>query len=797
MQRALRVVPWFAGAALLLVAPRPAAAEGLEDIFKMMEDEENFDSLEDLVDVEALDLEKLLDVVYTGTKRAQPENEVPSVVSVITASEIRQRGYRSVGDALRHLPGFHVINDLVYHSVGIRGLWGANQAASENLKVMINGQPTSFRPTAVNLLGNDLIPIEAVQRIEIIRGPISALYGANAVLGVVNVITWSGRESDRPNAQVGGDGFRMQNELRGTRNGRVFGQISGQLGGFAGFLSLSHREANRSGLVLPGFEDRARSVARDDFSDPTIQVDGFPSPGTGVDARRFMFRQRESRRDHASTSSAYGLASYSLSDSLELTFDGHFQRSDKGAEFQDLTFLSRSSNITHENAFARIALDYGSLRQQGLTGYASVAVAGGRPLDNERIAERLQPDRAYRRDLSYQSFDLTGWVRYGLGESHGVTVGIDYTVDEQDLLNTEVFDLETGEILSAEGFDAETFANFGIYAQYEVAPFDWLSFTLGTRADRNSFIACDANQWDCVGSRPDIEREASLLRAPDVTITDRGNFQLSNRAALVANFGFWSSYAKLIYGSAFKPPSPFQLFNRSITRIASTVGSPALKPHTADTFEVAVGAEPLAGFKVEANLFHTRVDDFVLYFEDDSQFLPRNGNTETTGAEFSISARPSTGLTLVGSAGLLLQNQITPLRRADEPEFEFESSPFNEQVDLGGYASVIMHGVVNYAMPQRYLNINVTASYVGDRDSRLQNTQLFNLFNINEPYEIDDFVNVDVTVSTIGFNPFELGETVISLSLRGVPGAYVEPGLGGVDIPSLGPRVHLMLEQQL
>src|SRR5207249_11435642 len=87
------------------------------------------------------------------------------------------------------VPGLYVINDLVQPQVGVRGVTGGFSAGTRIVKIMINGVPVSFRPELNAFIGPEFIPMEVVERVEIAKGPLSALYGANAFLATVNVIT--------------------------------------------------------------------------------------------------------------------------------------------------------------------------------------------------------------------------------------------------------------------------------------------------------------------------------------------------------------------------------------------------------------------------------------------------------------------------------------------------------------------------------------------------------------------------------------------------------------------------------
>ncbi|MHB8875466.1 MAG: TonB-dependent receptor plug domain-containing protein, partial [Myxococcaceae bacterium] len=196
--------------------------------------------------IEELDLQELLALpIISSAKVEQSVAQAPAVVTVVTEEEIRSRGYTSLAQVLRVVPGLYDVYDQVTHNVGVRGINGGARAAGNGLKVMIDGEPVDFRPTTGNFFGEELIPIEAVKRVEIIRGPASALYGANAFLGVVNVITRSGAEAD---------GVKLVG--RGTLNGsRPGGGGAVVIGASTERLDLlvaaSYLRRDRSGLSLP------------------------------------------------------------------------------------------------------------------------------------------------------------------------------------------------------------------------------------------------------------------------------------------------------------------------------------------------------------------------------------------------------------------------------------------------------------------------------------------------------------------------------------------------------------------
>lgn len=111
--------------------------------------------------------------------------ETPGIISLITSEEIQNAGARDLTDILRLVPGFDVVQDLQFvMGVGLRGNW-ANEG---KVLIMLDGMPFNELLYQTVAVGNRF-PIDAIERIEIIRGPGSAIYGGSAEYGVVNIIT--------------------------------------------------------------------------------------------------------------------------------------------------------------------------------------------------------------------------------------------------------------------------------------------------------------------------------------------------------------------------------------------------------------------------------------------------------------------------------------------------------------------------------------------------------------------------------------------------------------------------------
>ena len=181
-----------------------------------------------------LSLEELttlkVDTVYGASKREQKTTEAPSAVSIVTRDDIQKFGHRTLSEILNSVRGFYVDYDRGYSYIGVRGFNRPGDYGGRVL-LMVDGHRLNDGIYDTAASGTDFpLDVDLIDRVEIIRGPGSSLYGNNAFFAVINVVT-----------RRGGD-------FHG-------GELSGSYGSFdtwTGRASYGHRLTNGLEFLVSG-----------------------------------------------------------------------------------------------------------------------------------------------------------------------------------------------------------------------------------------------------------------------------------------------------------------------------------------------------------------------------------------------------------------------------------------------------------------------------------------------------------------------------------------------------------------
>jgi len=215
----------------------------------------------DLASLLAMDLESLGSVqVFTASRELTDIEEAPSVVTVITAEEIRQRGHRTLKDVLDRVPGFFNSTDTSLSLIGNRGY---TQNPNSNYLMLIDGHSVN-NPGSIGLGNNHMLPfLYQIKRIEIIRGPGSTLWGGDAANGIIHLFTYDGKDL----AKDGKPFTQMNFDYEFNRQRHVANALFGTTLGDEGDLMISLTQT-RSGA---GFQDVRKDSASGLVADTGFQ----------------------------------------------------------------------------------------------------------------------------------------------------------------------------------------------------------------------------------------------------------------------------------------------------------------------------------------------------------------------------------------------------------------------------------------------------------------------------------------------------------------------------------------------
>lgn len=175
---------------------------------------------EDSEDIEDFSLEELLNVeITTAGKQAEKISEIPASVVLVTREDIEKYGYQSLVEILQNIPGLYMTDDYVSENFGVRGFWTVNP--QRNMVILVNDVPQTEFLLNSNLLSHINVAPEAIDRIEVVRGPMSVIYGSGAFFGAINIKT--NVVGDKPVSSVGA-------AFGSEKSTRVFARASGKEG---------------------------------------------------------------------------------------------------------------------------------------------------------------------------------------------------------------------------------------------------------------------------------------------------------------------------------------------------------------------------------------------------------------------------------------------------------------------------------------------------------------------------------------------------------------------------------------
>jgi iron complex outermembrane receptor protein len=213
-------------------------------------------------DLFAIPIEDLAEQSYTvsgASKYEQKTSEAPASVTIVMADEIRKYGYKTLADVLQSVPGMFITYDRNYHYIGVRGFRKSGDYDSRIL-VLINGHRVNENIYDSTSTGTTFpVDIDLIEKVEIIRGPGSSLYGNNALLAVINVITKNAKTLK--GVEISGEVASFDTQKERISYGKNFDESHNLL------VSATSYKSNGPALHFKEFDDPAThngNVSNDD-----------------------------------------------------------------------------------------------------------------------------------------------------------------------------------------------------------------------------------------------------------------------------------------------------------------------------------------------------------------------------------------------------------------------------------------------------------------------------------------------------------------------------------------------------
>jgi vitamin B12 transporter len=312
-------------------------------------------------------------VIVTATRTAQTADEVLSSVTVISREDIERRQARSVEDLLRGTQGISITNNGgpgKNTSVFMRG------TESDHILVLIDGVRAGSATSGGAAYGN--IPIEQIERIEIVRGPRSSLYGSEAIGGVIQIFTRKGgKEGFTPSFSIGGGSY-------GTFNGSA---------GLSGRSKRGWFNMNISGKNTNGFNS----------------CSGKPYPnGAGC------FTNEPDRDGYQNVAGSFR-AGYLFKNGLDI----------------ETNFMRSSGKVNYDGKYSNkselVQQVFGGKARYSPFEFWKVTLAGGRSRENSK--DFLGQGKNFKSRFDSRRDTITLQNDFTLNKSHLLTVGADYKND--------------------------------------------------------------------------------------------------------------------------------------------------------------------------------------------------------------------------------------------------------------------------------------------------------------------------------------------------------------------------------
>lgn len=527
--------------------------------------------------------------IATGSKTSL--DKAPAIASVITAEDMRKRGVRNLSEALATVPGLNVSrsSQVMAPKFNFRGI---TSTFSPQTLLMINGTPLKSVVRGDNHAAWGEYPIHSIARIEIIRGPGSALYGADAFAGVINIIT-KGAEAIN-NGSVGG-------AIGSFDSKSLWFNAAHQGLGYEVALNAEYSQSEGyKEIVQIDAQTALDAIANDVFNLPAVSL----APGSVntsfevldifVEAKISQFQFNLGLQERRDIGTGQGVTEAldpnGRFGSQKFIFDVKHETDEfeSGWKLKSKLSYYRSAQTINENLHL--------FPPGAFFGRFPDGLIGNPEWQEDNTNFNLKADNAALK-------------------SHFISIGIGFT--------------------RADLFKVTETKNFYPDLSPRPAGIEDVSDTSEVfmpEASRNSGFIYLQDIWQI---SPDWELITGL-RWDDYSDFDS---TINPRLALVWSTSFRST-TKLLYGRAFRAPNFAELL---VINNPVLLGNPNLSPEVIDTYEISYSIKVGQSASLNINGFHYQIDDFIT-------FSPDSGASTSTAQ--NVGKREGYGLEVESSVNL-------------------------------------------------------------------------------------------------------------------------------------------------
>lgn len=662
----------------------------------------------------------LEEVVVSATRTESRIGEIPGRVEVIMPEKISLSSYQSVDELLSLLPGVHTARSFGLFSfrstVSMRGVSGKEQART---LVLLNGVPVNKADGgSVNW---NLISTGEIERIEVIKGPGSALYGGNAMGGIINVV------GKKPTKTI--EGSVTGNY--GTYNTKgINTKLAGKLGnGF--YWAANGLFRNSDGYITQSEADQKANpyITESTFEEKVLNLK------TGYEAGEKFIAEVD----------------FTLFDDVRTTGETVFQPLGNTREYD--TYQIRS---VLRGKSGNLAWNASTFFQREFY---------------KRVSEWMRDDYTWYDVLSVRSdYGVLTNASYSI-KNHTLTTGVDIRMGEVDA--SDIYYTSTDQVDNRGKMDF-----YGFYLQDEVSLLsDKIKFTAGLRYDFARFF-----DGEFVINTPSSEtvfmNQYQFSNQDDVSW---GAFspRLSAHYKPNENYRVYASYSR-----GFRPSVLDDLCRSGRVRGGFKVANPNLTPEYLDNYEIGGDYKPIKWLRIAASAFYSKGKDFLYYVSTgdsiDMGFGPRPimirsniSDVDIMGFEADFTANPSRFITLFGGYAFA-SSKIVGYKPLAEGDFDL----------TGRYLTdVPMHSfVAGTYIRTKFVNAGLTSRYTGkmfinDRneyDDWIEDEQLPSAFTMDLKLSKEIFRHVILSLNIQNI----LDKKIYDSSLSVGPGRFIMLEIG-------------------